>query len=196
MVKYGDLNPRCRGDPSSVQRLVRASIWTTGCSWHAYEVPIEGQRHRIKHIGRTFWTAKTPCASELGAVDNAADHRRFVVEHLARVADFRSGVQWLSVGPPGPTLRVSPESARMVPGTRSRPARRDSNASRKAEAAVAQIPPSAGSVWTYVTTTSRSVMDRKTDTRPRAGSSRPGRTGPCSSWSQVVRPTTAVILPP
>src|SRR6185437_9354251 len=48
MVKYADLNPRYSKDPHNLQRLVEGQNLDLRIFLQKYEIPIEGQRHRIQ----------------------------------------------------------------------------------------------------------------------------------------------------
>jgi len=65
MVKHGDLDSRYRDDPASIQRLVEGQHLDNRVFLHAYEVPIEGQRHRIQTYRQNVLDGETPCASDL-----------------------------------------------------------------------------------------------------------------------------------
>ncbi len=57
MAKYGDLNPDLRRDPDTVQRLVEGRNLDARIFLQRYELPIEGQRHRIHSRRQEIWTA-------------------------------------------------------------------------------------------------------------------------------------------
>ena len=55
MTKYGDINPRYAKDPHNLQRLVEGQTLDLRSFLQRYELPIEGQRHRIQTYGNRFW---------------------------------------------------------------------------------------------------------------------------------------------
>jgi preprotein translocase subunit SecA len=92
MVKYGG------DDPGHVQRQVEGANLDIRQFLHKYEGVVEGQRQKLQQHRQSVLTGETPCGSEserlatLRAIDDLWS------DHLARVADFRSGVQWISWG--------------------------------------------------------------------------------------------------
>ncbi len=98
MVKYADLNPRYSKDPDNLQRLVEGKSLDLRIFLQKYEIPIEGQRHRIHTYRQTILDGTAACETEaerritLRVIDDLWS------DYLARVADYRSGVQWLSFG--------------------------------------------------------------------------------------------------
>src|ERR1700740_3596912 len=60
MEKYADLDPRYRKDPRTVQRLVEGQHLNTRLFLHAYEVPLEGQRHRIHSFRQEVLEGRAP----------------------------------------------------------------------------------------------------------------------------------------
>lgn len=93
IVKYADLNPRYRHDPVTLQRLVEGQHLNTRTFLHGYEVPIEGQRNKIQEYRQEVLESDRPererCIT-LRAIDD------LWADYLAQVADYRSGVQWIS----------------------------------------------------------------------------------------------------
>jgi preprotein translocase subunit SecA len=152
MVKYGDLNPRYHDDPSSVQRLVEGQHLDNRLFLHAYEVPIEGQRHRIHTYRQKVLDGETPCASDLERLITLRTIDDLWSEHLARVADFRSGVQWLSWGRRDPHFEYLQKVHEWFPELEAALPEEISRRVAEAEAGRGPDPAERGSVWTYVTT--------------------------------------------
>jgi preprotein translocase subunit SecA len=93
MVKYAELDPRYRDDPATLQRLVEGQHLNTRTFLHGYEVPIEGQRNKIQEYRREVLESDMPQRERritLRAIDD------LWADYLAQVADYRSGVQWIS----------------------------------------------------------------------------------------------------
>src|SRR5579862_7802443 len=65
MEKYGDLDPRYKGDPATVQRLVEGRHLDTRTFLHAYEVPVEGQRNKIQTYRQSVLDGSAECRSDL-----------------------------------------------------------------------------------------------------------------------------------
>ena len=93
MVKYGDVIPRYRHDQATLQLLVEGQHLNTRTFLHAYEVPIEGQRNKIQAYRQEVLESERPERERritLRAIDD------LWAEYLAQVAEYRSGVQWIS----------------------------------------------------------------------------------------------------
>jgi preprotein translocase subunit SecA len=96
MAKYGDLNPLYRSDPATIQRLVEGQHLDQRLFLHGYDVPVEGQRHRIHSRRQAVLEGRIRCQSELERLITLRTIDDLWADHLARVADFKSGVQWQS----------------------------------------------------------------------------------------------------
>jgi preprotein translocase subunit SecA len=93
MVRYGSLDPRYSHDPLTIQRLVEGQHLNTRTFLHGYEVPIEGQRNKLQAYRQEVLESGLPERERritLRAIDD------LWADHLAQVADYRSGVQWIS----------------------------------------------------------------------------------------------------
>jgi preprotein translocase subunit SecA len=145
MVKYAELDPRYRHDPDTLQRMIEGQHLNTRTFLHGYDVPIEGQRNKIHAYRQQVLESDMPERERritLRAIDDVW------AEHLARVADYRSGVQWVSWGGRDPhrafVLQVHEWFGELEAALPEEIARRveapgDDYASR-------------GAVWTYLTT--------------------------------------------
>jgi preprotein translocase subunit SecA len=145
IAKYADLNPRYRHDPVTLQRLVEGQHLNTRTFLHGYEVPIEGQRNKIQEYRQ-----------EVLESDRSERERRITLraiddlwaDYLAQVADYRSGVQWISWSGRDPhrayLLTVHEWFNGLEAGLREEIARRlDTPGEEFANR---------GAVWTYLTT--------------------------------------------
>jgi preprotein translocase subunit SecA len=166
MVKYGDLNPELGRDPDTVQRLVEGHHLDARLFLQRYELPIEGQRHRIHSYRQSVLESKdfdaaSGCKSELARLATLRAIDDLWADYLARVAEFRSGLPWLDwalAGLPGLTLdrrdplyeyaqkihQWFPELEAALPGEIARRV-------AEAEAGITD-PRERGAVWTYLTT--------------------------------------------
>jgi preprotein translocase subunit SecA len=93
MVRYADLQPRYRDDPATLQRLVEGQHLTTRTFLHGYELPLEGQRHKLQEYRQEILESAMPERERrirLRAIDD------LWADYLAQVADLRSGVPWVS----------------------------------------------------------------------------------------------------
>ncbi len=98
MVKYSDIDPSPEPNPNDVQRLVEGRHLDARMFLQRYELPIEGQRHRIHTMRQQMLEDGSPGETEgeriaaLRAVDD------MWADYLARLAEFRAGLPWLSWG--------------------------------------------------------------------------------------------------
>jgi preprotein translocase subunit SecA len=93
MVKYADLDVRYKDDPDTLQRMIEGQHLNTRTFLHGYELPIEGQRNKIHEYRQEVLEGDLPERERritLRAIDD------MWADYLAQVADFRSGVQWVS----------------------------------------------------------------------------------------------------
>ncbi len=91
MAKYSDIDPSPEPNPTDVQRLVEGRHLDARMFLQRYELPIEGQRHRI-HTMRQKMLEDGESIVALRAVDD------LWADYLARLAEFRSGLPWLNWG--------------------------------------------------------------------------------------------------
>jgi preprotein translocase subunit SecA len=161
LVKYGDLNPELGRDPDTVQRLVEGHHLDARMFLQKYELPIEGQRHRIHSHRQSVLEGKTECASDLERIVTLRTIDDLWADYLAQVAEFRSSIPWLDwalAGVPYLTLdRRDPlyEYAQKIHQwfPEMEAALPEEIARRLAEAeAGATVPGERGAVWTYLTT--------------------------------------------
>jgi preprotein translocase subunit SecA len=152
MVKYRDLNARYNNDPGTLQRLVEGQNLDTRIFLNKYELPIEGQRNRIQTYRQSVLLSPSPGGSDLGrtatlrAIDDAWS------DYLAQVAEYRSGVHWLSWGGRDPHreyMRFIHET--FVEMETALPEQIEKRVA-DAKAGVGPDPNERGAVWTYVTT--------------------------------------------
>ena len=96
MVKYGDLDPRYRDDPASIQRLVEGQHLDQREFLHRYDVPVEGQRNKIHTYRQSVLDGTAQCRSELERQITLRVIDDLWSEYLARLEDFRAGIPWQS----------------------------------------------------------------------------------------------------
>ena len=102
MLKYGELDPRYRNDPATVQRLVEGQHLDQRLFLHGYDVPIEGQRHRIHSRRQAILDGRIPLESELERLVTLRTMDDLWADYLEQVADFKSGVAWQSYASSAP----------------------------------------------------------------------------------------------
>jgi preprotein translocase subunit SecA len=91
MVRYGDLDARYRSDPDTLQRLVEGRQLDARLFLHGYEVPFEGQRNKIHMMRQGILESDRPDDEKHITLRTIDD---LWADHLARVSEYRSGVQW------------------------------------------------------------------------------------------------------
>lgn len=98
MTKYADINPRYAKDPDNLQRLVEGQNLDLRTFLQRYELPIEGQRHKIQTYRQSVLEGIEEYSTELAQLIALRAIDDLWADYLARVAEFRSGAQWLSLG--------------------------------------------------------------------------------------------------
>jgi len=152
LLKYGDINPRVGTDPENVQRLVEGQHLDTRLFLQRYEIPVEGERNRIHAQRQDILQGRIPFDSEIARVAALRAIDDAWADALARIAEFREGVQWISWGGRNPHfeyLKQVDEWLRELEETL--PAEIERRV-QQAEAGVGPDPRERGAVWTYLTT--------------------------------------------
>jgi preprotein translocase subunit SecA len=93
VVKYAELRPQDRNHPEVLQRMVEGQHLNTRTFLHGYELPIEGQRNQWQVYRQEVLASELSERERrirLVAIDD------LWADYLARVADFKSGVHWIS----------------------------------------------------------------------------------------------------
>jgi len=152
MVKYADLNPRLGTDPDTVQRLVEGQHLDSRMFLQRYEIPLEGQRHRIHTYRQQVLEGLVSRGSGLERLVTLRAIDDMWADYLARVAELRSGVQWVSWSGRNPHLEYLrrihqwfPELEAALPGEIARRV-------TDPQAGDGFNPRERGAVWTYLTT--------------------------------------------
>jgi preprotein translocase subunit SecA len=149
MVRYGD--PRLYPDPQSIQPYIEGQNLDIRLFLHKYEGVMEGQRQRIQKRRQAILTGESPSASELERLVRLRAIDDLWSDHLARVADLRAGVHWLSWGGREPLYEYL---GKVHEWFEDLEARLPDEVSRRLAAAEAGGPDPAqrSAVWTYLTT--------------------------------------------
>jgi len=145
MVRYGELDQRYRDDPDTLQRLIEGQHLDTRVFLHGYEVPFEGQRHKIHARRQEILESDAPEREKRITLRTIDD---LWADHLARASEYRSGVHWVSWSGRDPhreyLLKIDQWFREMEAALPEEIARRvESNAAEIADR---------GTVWTYLTT--------------------------------------------
>jgi preprotein translocase subunit SecA len=145
VARYCALNPRYRDDPDSLQRLVEGQHLNTRVFLHGYEVPIEGQRNKIHTYRQQVLEGDLPDREKRITLRTIDDEW---ADYLARVTEYRSGIQWVSWSGRDPHheyLRKVDEWFREFE------AALPVEIARRVDSAGDDMP-DRGTVWTYLTT--------------------------------------------
>jgi len=162
LVKYGNLSPLSHDEPAAIQRLVEGQHLDQRLFLHGYDVPVEGQRHRIHSHRQAILEGTIPCQSELERLITLRTIDDLWADYLARVAELRAGVHWQSYAS-SPPLFLSlnhrdPHSAflgQIHEWFQELEAALPSEIARRvleAEAIGGEDTGERGAVWTYLTT--------------------------------------------
>jgi preprotein translocase subunit SecA len=95
MVKYSDLDPRFH-EPASIQRLVEGQHLDQREFLQRYDLPVEGQRHKVHTYRQAVLDGTASCQSEverqlmLRVIDD------LWADYLGRLEDFRASIPWQS----------------------------------------------------------------------------------------------------
>jgi preprotein translocase subunit SecA len=147
LVRHGINNPKYEYDVEGVQRLVEGQNLDIRQFLVKYEAVIEGQRQRLQERRQWFLRSGAPRLERLVALTTIDD---LWSDHLAAVAELRSGVHWYSWGGRDPLheylTRVDVLYRELEDGLDA------AIAGRLAEAQANGIDPSQrGATWTYLT---------------------------------------------
>jgi preprotein translocase subunit SecA len=94
LVKYGDLDPRFRNDPSAIQSLVEGQHLDQREFLLRYDTPVEGQRNKIHMYRQDVLDGSIPCESDLERQITLRTIDELWADYLARLEDFRAGIPW------------------------------------------------------------------------------------------------------
>jgi preprotein translocase subunit SecA len=152
LVKWADLNPRLGTDPDTVQRLVEGQHLDNRMFLQRYEIPLEGQRHRIHTYRQEVLEGVVACGSELERLITLRTIDDLWADYLARAAEVRSGVQWVSWSGKNPHLEYLRRIHEWFPELEASLPEEIARRVAEAEAGGGPDPRERGAVWTYVTT--------------------------------------------
>src|SRR4051812_8300143 len=145
MVRYAALDPRYRADPDTLQRLVEGAHLDTRVFLHGYELPIEGQRNKVHARREELLESGMPEREKRITLRTIDD---LWADHLSRVQEYRSGIQWVSWSGRDPHYEYLLKIDRWFHEfEESLPA----EIARRVELPDEEVP-DRGTVWTYLTT--------------------------------------------
>ena len=148
LVRYGIGNEQYHYDAEGIQRLVEGQNLEIRRFLVKYEGVIEGQRQRIQERRQEILTQEGPRLERLVALTTIDD---LWSEHLAAIAEIRSGVHWYAWGGRDPLheylTRVDTEYRKLEDNLEPEIAERLQAAREKGI-----DPTERGATWTYLTT--------------------------------------------
>jgi preprotein translocase subunit SecA len=174
LQRYGSDEPLLRHDPDAIQRMVESQNLNIRQFLNKYESTIEGQRQLIQRRRQRILTgaAATSVDTEEDAEVRDEDGERgdattdipeterlvrlttlddLWAEYLAEIADYRTGIHWVSWSGRDPLHEYLVNVDRMFHDLEVR--MKDESAKRLAQAEISGIfPKQRGATWTYLTT--------------------------------------------
>lgn len=147
-VKFGDVLPRYRHEPATVQRFVEGQNLDIRQFLQKYEMPIEGQRHRLQTRRQEILLGDLPELERMVTLRTIDD---LWADYLARVADFRTGVHWISWGGKDPHQEYLRQVHEWFEELEAALPGEIEERLRRAEAGELPVT-ERGAVWTYTTT--------------------------------------------
>jgi preprotein translocase subunit SecA len=147
-MRFGNEASQFNHTPESVQRSVEGQNLDIRVFLQKYERVIEGQRQMIQHLRQEVLTGGELDLERLVRLRTIDDRWS---DHLAAVAELRSGVHWVSWAGRDPYHEYMKQVDVMYRGMMD--GLEDEVARRVAEAEAEGIDPSQrGATWTYLTT--------------------------------------------
>ncbi len=148
VVKFGDEALQFRHSPESVQRALEGQNLDIRLFLRKYEQVAEGQRQMVQRLRQDVLTSGELDRERLARLRTIDD---LWSDHLAGVAELRSGVHWVSWGGRDPYHEFMTQVDAMFRAMMD--ALEDEVARRLEEAEAGGIDPSQrGATWTYLTT--------------------------------------------
>jgi preprotein translocase subunit SecA len=144
VVKYGGASP------DEMQRMAEGQNLEIRLFLEKYESAVEGQRMKLQALRQAILTGEKPCASELERLVSLRTIDDLWSRHLFEVAEFRSGVVFVSWGGRDPLHEFLVTVDQWFQELEN--SLEDEIARRVAEAETGGFNPTdRGAVWTYIT---------------------------------------------
>jgi preprotein translocase subunit SecA len=143
--KYAAFAARWAGDPDTVQRMIEGQHLNTRVFLHGYEVPLEGQRNKVHAYRQEVLDGDLPAREKRITLRTIDD---LWADHLARVSEYRSGIQWVTWGGRDPHREYL---LKIDEWFRDFEAALPDEIARRVEDGAAEMA-DRGAVWTYLTT--------------------------------------------
>jgi preprotein translocase subunit SecA len=162
LQKWGGLDPRFGDDIETIQRLVEGKNLDQRITLQRYELPVEGQRHKLQSYRQDVLEGRVEVASELERLVTLRTIDDMWSDYLANLAEYKQGLPWLNWAQPAmPRYLVLDhrdaqyEYAKRIHAwfTELERALPEEIARRVEEAEETGVNPNErGAVWTYLTT--------------------------------------------
>jgi preprotein translocase subunit SecA len=153
ITRFRDLDEDNDGppDPDVIQRLVEGHHLDTRLFLHFYDVPLEGQRHQIHSYRQKVLEGSVECASDRDRLITLRAIDDLWADYLFKIADFKSGLQWLSWGGRDPHYEYLKNIHAWFKELREELPREIARRIERADAGDLPDPSERSAVWTYLT---------------------------------------------
>jgi preprotein translocase subunit SecA len=161
MVRYGIDEPLFKGNPAAVQRVVEGQNLAIRQFLNKYESVIEAQRQIIAEARQEVLPNTDSSFSEIERLVRLTTIDDLWAEYLAAIAEYRSGIHWLSWSGRDPLHEYLITVDRLFHELQRRIDKESARRLAEIEAG-ARPPKQRGATWTYLTTDQPfgSVSDR------------------------------------
>ncbi len=151
LVRYGADNPLLHRNPNAIQQVVEGQNLTIRQFLNKYESVLEAQRQIIQRARQAALDGTTPCASETERLVRLTTIDDLWSDYLAEIADYRSGIHWVSWSGRDPLHEYLLTVDRMFQELQVRIEKESVKRLKEAEAGGVR-PSQRGATWTYLTT--------------------------------------------
>ena len=151
VVRYGMDDPLFHQNPDAIQQVVESQNLSIREFLNKYESVIEGQRQIIQSARQDILNGTTPCNSEAERLVRLTTFDDLWSDYLGEIADYRSGIHWISWSGRDPLHEYLVTVDRMFQELQIR--LEEESARRLAEGEAHGVyPTQRGATWTYLTT--------------------------------------------
>jgi preprotein translocase subunit SecA len=151
LVRYGADNPLLHRNPNAIQRVVEGQNLTIRQFLNKYESVLEAQRQIIQRSRQAILDGTTSCTSETEQLVRLTTIDDLWSEYLAAIADYRSGIHWVSWSGRDPLHEYLLTIDRMFHELQARIEKESVKRLKQAETNGVR-PSQRGATWTYLTT--------------------------------------------
>ncbi len=151
LVRYGADNPLLHRNPNAIQQVVEGQNLTIRQFLNKYESVLEAQRQIIQRARQATLDGTTPCASETERLVRLTTIDDLWSDYLAAIADYRSGIHWVSWSGRDPLHEYLLSVDRMFHELQVRIEKESVKLLKEAETTGVR-PSQRGATWTYLTT--------------------------------------------